>query len=152
MQTMKENREEYEQLADRAARLLGAVANAIMKASPEKLKGMEGNTARLLMCVVHSMTTRVMLMQSTRTMKEIKSSIDARLQIPTPTGRLSAVTKFVRAKGKDVVRVSVDQEQIKKLGQQLDRAIEEFGVRTTSRGILNALLTHLRWPPRSEWS
>jgi hypothetical protein len=134
MQTMKANREEYEQLADRAARLLAAVANAIMKASPEKLKGMEGNTARLLMCVVHPITSRVMLRQPTRTMKEIKSSIDARLQSPTPTGGLSAVAKFVRAKGKDAARVSVDQEQIKKLGQQLDRAIEEFGVRTASLG------------------
>jgi hypothetical protein len=49
---MKENREEYEQLADRAARLLAALANVIMKATPEKLKGMEGNVARLLMCVI----------------------------------------------------------------------------------------------------
>jgi hypothetical protein len=51
MQKMKENREEYRQLADRAARLLAAVANVIMKASPEKLKGMEGNVTRLVMWV-----------------------------------------------------------------------------------------------------
>jgi hypothetical protein len=53
---MKDSREEYAQLADRAARLLAAVANTIMKASPEKLKGMEGNIARLLVCVVHPIT------------------------------------------------------------------------------------------------
>jgi hypothetical protein len=52
MQKMKDNHEGYEQLADRAARLLAAVANAITKASPEKLKGMEGNVMRLLMCVI----------------------------------------------------------------------------------------------------
>jgi hypothetical protein len=51
MQKMKENREQYEQLADRAAKLLAAIANVIMKAIPEKLKGMEGNVARLLMCI-----------------------------------------------------------------------------------------------------
>jgi hypothetical protein len=51
MQQMKDNQEEYEQLADRAAKLLVAVANTIMKATPEKLKGMEGNIGRLLMCV-----------------------------------------------------------------------------------------------------
>jgi hypothetical protein len=50
---MKDNREQYEQLLDRAARLLAAVANEIMKANPEKLKGMEGNVARLLMCVLY---------------------------------------------------------------------------------------------------
>jgi hypothetical protein len=52
LQKMKENREGYEQLVDRAARLLAALANVIMKATPEKLKGMEGNVARLLMCVI----------------------------------------------------------------------------------------------------
>jgi hypothetical protein len=56
MQKMKENREEYEQLADRAAKLLTAVANTIMKATPEKLKGMEGNVGRLLMYVVEPIT------------------------------------------------------------------------------------------------
>jgi hypothetical protein len=50
---VKENREAYEDLADRAVRLLAAVANTISKASPDKLKGMEGNVARLLLCVLH---------------------------------------------------------------------------------------------------
>jgi hypothetical protein len=36
--------------------LLAAVANTLMKANPEKLKGMEGNVARLLLCVVVFMT------------------------------------------------------------------------------------------------
>jgi hypothetical protein len=54
MQKMKENREGYERLADRAVRLLAAVANTITKASPEKMKGMEGNVLRLLMCVMNA--------------------------------------------------------------------------------------------------
>jgi hypothetical protein len=51
---MKENREAYGQLAERAARLLAAVAGAISKNNhdQEKLKGMEGNVARLLLCVL----------------------------------------------------------------------------------------------------
>jgi hypothetical protein len=49
---MKDNREAYEQLAERAVHLLAAVANTISKASPEKLKGMEGNMERLLRCVL----------------------------------------------------------------------------------------------------
>jgi hypothetical protein len=53
MQKMKENHEGYEQLADRAVRLLAAVVNDITKASPEKLRGMEGNVMRLLMCVIN---------------------------------------------------------------------------------------------------
>jgi hypothetical protein len=49
---MNENREAYEELADRAVRLLAAVANTISKSNPEKLKGMEGNVAGLLLCVL----------------------------------------------------------------------------------------------------
>jgi hypothetical protein len=48
---MTKNREAYEKLADRAVQLLAAVANTILKASPEKLKGMESNLDRLLRCV-----------------------------------------------------------------------------------------------------
>jgi hypothetical protein len=43
---MKENREGYEQLADRTARLLAAVASAITKADPQQLSGLEKNIAR----------------------------------------------------------------------------------------------------------
>jgi hypothetical protein len=49
---MKENREAYEDLADRAVRLLAAVANIISKSNPDKLRGIEGNVARLLLCVL----------------------------------------------------------------------------------------------------
>jgi hypothetical protein len=52
MQKMKENREQYGLLADRAAKLLAAIVNVIMKTSPEKLKGMEANVARLVVCVL----------------------------------------------------------------------------------------------------
>jgi hypothetical protein len=48
---MKENREAYEELADRAVRLLAAVANTISMSNPGKLKGMEGNVAGLLLYV-----------------------------------------------------------------------------------------------------
>jgi hypothetical protein len=60
----------------------------------------------------------------------MKSSIEARLDSPeTPTGKRAAVKKFFRAKAKDAARVATDQEEIKKLGEQLDRGIEDFGVR-----------------------
>jgi hypothetical protein len=49
---MRDNREAYGQLAERAVQLLAAVANTISKASPEKLKGMGGNVERLLRCVL----------------------------------------------------------------------------------------------------
>jgi hypothetical protein len=48
---MKDNRESYEQLAVRVTRLIAAIANVVQKASPDKLKGMEGNLSHLLLCV-----------------------------------------------------------------------------------------------------
>jgi hypothetical protein len=36
----------------------------------------------------------------------------------------------VRARGKDAVRVSADMDELKELGEELDRAVEEFDVRT----------------------
>jgi septal ring factor EnvC (AmiA/AmiB activator) len=68
----------------------------------------------------------------------MRSTIQARLHSPAaPTGKRAAVKRFFRAKGKDAARVSVDQEEIKKLGDQLDRAIEDFGVRTlTTQNLL----------------
>jgi hypothetical protein len=45
---MKETREAYKTLADRAVQLLAAVANTTSKASPEKLIGMESNVQRLI--------------------------------------------------------------------------------------------------------
>jgi hypothetical protein len=49
---MKQNREAYEDLADRAVRLLAAVADTVSKTNLEKLKGIEGNLVRLLLCVL----------------------------------------------------------------------------------------------------
>jgi hypothetical protein len=88
--------------------------------------------------------SRVMLMQPSSTLKEIKSTIDARLQTPTPTGKFGSVKKFIRTKGKDAVRVSEDQEKVKKLREQLDRAIEEFGVRArTTQNLLCVLIAFI---------
>jgi hypothetical protein len=38
--------------------------------------------------------------------------------------------RLVRARGKDAVRVSADIDELKELGDELDRAVEEFDVRT----------------------
>jgi hypothetical protein len=46
---MKESCKAYEEIADRAVRLLAPVANAISKANSEKLTGMEKN---VLFCVL----------------------------------------------------------------------------------------------------
>jgi hypothetical protein len=48
-QKMKESCKAYEEIADRAVRLLAPVANAISKANSEKLTGMERN---VLFCVL----------------------------------------------------------------------------------------------------
>jgi hypothetical protein len=131
MQKMKDNREGYEQLADRAARLLAAVANTIMKADSEKLKGMEGNVACLLMCVVFLATTRINLTRLGSILQEIKTGTDTRLKSPSAaTGKLM---RIVRAKGKNIARTSADLEELKKLGEKLDRAVEEFDVSTYTR-------------------
>jgi hypothetical protein len=50
-QKMKENHEAWETLAERAVQLLATVANTLMKAGPDKLRGMEANVARLRLCV-----------------------------------------------------------------------------------------------------
>jgi hypothetical protein len=56
---MKENRESYEQLADRAVSMLAAIANAIAKANPEKLKSMEASIAQLILCVIYHSTPMI---------------------------------------------------------------------------------------------
>jgi hypothetical protein len=53
---MKENHEAWETLADRAVQLLAIVANKIMNAGPEQLRGMKGNVAQLLLCVLDVIT------------------------------------------------------------------------------------------------
>jgi hypothetical protein len=45
---MKENRQAYEQLADRATLILTAITNEISEADTEKIKAMEENLSRLL--------------------------------------------------------------------------------------------------------
>jgi hypothetical protein len=61
--------------------------------------------------------------------------------------------KLVRSKGKDVSRVSADQEETKKLGAQLDRAVEELSVRTlVSHLRLFVLILVTRSLPQSAWN
>jgi hypothetical protein len=110
--------------------LLAAVANTISKASPEKLKGMEGNVERLLRCVLYIIAPFLRLTRPSSTLQEIESTVKTRLLNPTPTGKLDSVKKLIRTKGKNVFRVSADQAEIKRLETNLDRAVEEFGVRT----------------------
>jgi hypothetical protein len=38
--------------------------------------------------------------------------------------------RLVRARGKDAVRVSADLDELRELGEELDRAVEEFDVCT----------------------
>jgi hypothetical protein len=54
---MKENREGYEQVADRTARLLAAVASAVTKANPQQLKGLEEHVMSLVSWVLNPCTT-----------------------------------------------------------------------------------------------
>jgi hypothetical protein len=150
---MNENREEYEQLADRAARLLAAVANAIMKASPEKLKGMEGNTARLLMCVVHSITSRVYV-EAVNQNDEGDQVIDRCARSNSHPDRQAECCNEVRSRQKQGRCASVGGSGTDKKTWPTARP-RDRGVRRTHHitwNLLNALLTHIRWPPRSEWS
>jgi hypothetical protein len=126
---MKEKHEAYEELADRAVRLLAAVAKATSKTDPEKLKGMEGNVARLIQCVFDHTSSYGCLTQPSSTLHDIKLATEARLLTPTSMGKLGAMKKLIRYKGKDAVCASADQEQTKHLGAQLDRAVEEMNVR-----------------------
>jgi hypothetical protein len=51
------------------------------------------------------------------------------LHAPASTRKRDAFKKLIGTKGKNVLRVSEDQEDTKKLGTQLDRAVEELNVR-----------------------
>jgi hypothetical protein len=64
------------------------------------------------------------------TLQNIKHATEARLSTPMSTGRLGAVKKIMRSKGKDALRALDDQEEVKKLRAQIDRAVEELNVRT----------------------
>jgi hypothetical protein len=126
---MKEKREAYEELADRAVRLLAAVAKAISKTDPEKLKGMEGNVTRLIQCVLDLTISHGCLTQPSSTLHDIKLATEARLLTPISIGKLGAMKKLIRYKGEDAVCASADQKQTKHLGSQLDHAVEEMNVR-----------------------
>jgi vacuolar-type H+-ATPase subunit I/STV1 len=129
---MKENREGYEQLADRTTRLLAAVASTITKTDPEKLNGLDEYIARLVLWVSILALPPVTLTSSTSTLQEMKSTTEARLHrdaAAAPTKKLRSFERFLRTKSKNVLRVSSDREEINTLGQKLDRAVEELGVR-----------------------
>jgi hypothetical protein len=69
------------------------------------------------------------LTRPSSTLQEIESTTKTRLFNPTPTGKLESVKRLIRTKGKNVLRVSADQAELKRLEGNLDRVIEEFGVR-----------------------
>jgi hypothetical protein len=76
-----------------------------------------------------------------------------RLLDSNPTGKLDSVKRLIRTKGKNVLRVSADQAEIKRLETNLDRAVEEFGVRTVlSRDQNSVLISFIRSPPPSALS
>jgi hypothetical protein len=56
------------------------------------------------------------------------SATETRLN--SPPARTGKLMKFVRGKGKDFVRISADLEELEKLGEKLDRAVEKLDVRT----------------------
>jgi hypothetical protein len=60
---------------------------------------------------------------------DIKSTTETRLYAPAPTRKVESLRKLIRIKGKNMLSVSADQADIKRLQQKLDRAVEEFGVR-----------------------
>jgi hypothetical protein len=75
------------------------------------------------------------------TLRDIKRAAEARLRSHVSTGKLGAVKKLVRSKGKDALCVPSDQEEINKLGAQLDRAVEELNVRNLVSHCCSLVLT-----------
>jgi hypothetical protein len=90
---------------------------------------MEGNVTRLLLCVLELAICKSRLTQASSTLQEIKLAAETRLHAPASTRKRDAFKKLIGSKGKDAWRVSEDQEETKKLGAQLDRAVEELNVR-----------------------
>jgi hypothetical protein len=75
--------------------------------------------------------TRIDLTRLSSTLQEIKTATETRLKSPSATtGKL---LRLVRATGKVAMRTSGDLEDLKKLGEKLDRAVEEFDVSTFTR-------------------
>jgi hypothetical protein len=54
----------------------------------------------------------------------------------------------MRSKGKDALRISADQEETRKLGEKLDRAVEELDVRTNHLRLPSMLMSSTRSPPQ----
>jgi hypothetical protein len=114
---------------------------------------MEGNVARLLLCVLDHAIWKCRLTQPSSTLQEIKLAAETRLHAPASTRKRDALKKLIRFKGKDVSRVSADQEETKKLGAELDRAVEELNVRThVSYSRMFVLILGIRSLLRSAWN
>jgi hypothetical protein len=90
------------------------------------------------------------LTRPSSTFQEIESTTKTRLLTSAPTGKLDSVKRLIRIKGKNVLRVSADQAELKRLEENLDRVIEEFGVRIPiSRDRHSVLILAIRSPPPS---
>jgi hypothetical protein len=108
---------------------------------------------RLLLCVLNLAICKSRLTHASSTLQEIKLAAETRLHAPVSTRKRDTLRNFFRSKGRDVSRVSADQEEIKKLRGQLDRAVEELNVRTSVSHDRVLMLIHItRSLPRSAWS
>jgi hypothetical protein len=108
---------------------------------------------RLLLCVLDLAICKSRLTQANSTLQEIRLAAETRLHASVSTRKRDTLRNFFRSKGKDVSRVSADQEETKKLGGQLDRAVEELNVRTSvSHNRVLVLIQFTRSLPRSAWS
>jgi hypothetical protein len=93
------------------------------------------------------------LTQPSSTLLEIKLAAETRLNVPASTGKRAAFKKLIGTKVKNVLRVSEDQEETKKLGAQLDRAVEELNARVLAlRKRSYVLILMTRSLLRSAWS
>jgi hypothetical protein len=108
---------------------------------------------RLLLCVLDLAICVYRLTPASSTLQEIKLAAETRLHAPVSTRKRDTLRNFFRSKGKDVSRVSADQEETKKLGGQLDRAVEELNVHTSvlHKRVL-MLIEFTRSLPPSVWS
>jgi hypothetical protein len=70
-------------------------------------------------------------MTSTSTLQEIRSTAETRLRVPAaPTIKLRYIGWYFRTRSKKAWQVSSDWKEIDALQQNLNRAIEELGVRS----------------------
>jgi hypothetical protein len=71
------------------------------------------------------------LIRLTRTrsaLEEIQLVIERRHHTPNPTGKLDTFKKRIGTTTKNAWLVAKDEEEIKKLGEKLNRAVEDFQV------------------------